>query len=60
MAKRIVKKTWLPPPDLIQRRLTTLVRLLREEVKETRKTRKGELSPKEMFEWAQQIERIQR
>lgn len=56
MARRTVKKTWLPPKDLIQRRLVTLVRLLRE----CKSTKKGELSAVERSEWATQIERLLR
>ena len=57
MARRIgKKKTWLPPPDLIERRLVTLVRLLRE----CKSSKKGELTREERSEWATQIERLLR
>lgn len=56
MAKKKTN-TWLPPRELIDRRLKTLVRLLRKEA-DSRDRRKGELTYDELHEWADQIERI--
>lgn len=63
MASRIKKSDWLPPRDLIQRRLRMLARLLRKEAKDRSPpsaTRAGELTVAEMKEWAEQIERLLR
>lgn len=68
MATRVKKKAkwvwskYLPPKDLVQRRLVTLAYLLRkeanEQVAQRRKTGSDRLTPIEMREWADQVERI--
>lgn len=68
MATRIKKKAkwvwskYLPPKDLVQRRLVTLAYLLRkeanEQVAQRRKNNPNQLTPTEMREWATQVEKI--